>query len=240
MDSYFYYSSIRRTTIQVLNVFNNVKVGKYDRHGELRREVPVPLKLMPKEKFYYWTYDKRHEKRLPMMAMNLTGMAYDEGRAVNLRERISTKVEAGIIEFFNPVPYNFSYQLYLTSMFVSEHDQMLEQILPFFDPYVMVTVGIPEIDANYDVKLILSDASPDMPTEIPEEDYRVINWTLSLEAQAYILKPVADVKLIEQIYGNLYEGDRSKFMESISLSGHKDADDRIIAKYEILTEEPEG
>jgi len=47
------FDSLRRSIVQFLNIFNNIKVHKYNDAGEVTKEIKVPLKLAGKQKFYY-------------------------------------------------------------------------------------------------------------------------------------------------------------------------------------------
>jgi hypothetical protein len=73
------------------------------------------------------------------------------------------------------IPYTIDYQLAISSLYHNELDQILEQIMPYFTPYVMIRVNIPEIDNYFDCKVILTNVTPDVGIEIPEDNYRTIN-----------------------------------------------------------------
>lgn len=76
MNKYFYFSSIRSVTIQLMNAFSDIKVMKY--LGDERvKEVEVPIKYSTKEKFYWWLFDKKQEKRLPIMSIHMTSLSYN-------------------------------------------------------------------------------------------------------------------------------------------------------------------
>jgi hypothetical protein len=51
-------------------------------------------------------------------------------------------------------------------------EQILEQILPFFNPFVMVNVTLPEIDLSYDAKVILGTVSPETETTLAMDESR--------------------------------------------------------------------
>ena len=53
MENYFYFSSLRKTILQFLDMFNNINIAKYDSDGTIIKYVKVPIKLAPKQKFYY-------------------------------------------------------------------------------------------------------------------------------------------------------------------------------------------
>lgn len=256
MNTFFYYKSIRKTTIQFLNVFNDIKVGKFDKDKEIIEYNKVPIKIASKEKFWHWIHERKYEKRLPAIAVNLVGCNYDPDRTIDTTQIFSQKTSSitqdEVNQFFAPVPYNLNYQLTIGSLFMGEMDQILEQILPWFTPNIEITLYFPEIDASYNVKVVLDNASPDYDTNIAEDDYRILNWTLDFTVKTYLLKPVRDTKIIKKINANLYSNnltyppsgdgnpDSSGYMETIQTSGYKTEDGDIISKYEILTEIPDG
>ena len=49
----FMFDTLRRSTVQFMNIFNNIQVYKYNDKGEITRTIQVPLKLASKQKFYY-------------------------------------------------------------------------------------------------------------------------------------------------------------------------------------------
>jgi hypothetical protein len=112
-----------------------------------------------------------------MMAGNITGI--DSAIDTRLINDTSTiQVSAGntvISDYPMPTPYNVSFDLAITAEYSSEIDQIIEQILPFFNPAIFTTINIPEINNSFDVKIVLNSASLDESLEIPETDYRTIN-----------------------------------------------------------------
>ena len=54
-------------------------------------------------------------------------------------------------------------------------EQILEQILPFFNPFLMLNVVIPEIDFNYDAKVILGTVSPETETTLAMDATRPVS-----------------------------------------------------------------
>lgn len=202
MDTYFYFSSIRSISVQLMNVFSNMRVKKYINEEDVR-DIEVPLKYSTKEKFYWYIFDKKNEKRLPMMSLHLTSMAYDTNRATErnakLISNIGTSEKPEYIEMLSPVPYTFGYQLNIGSKYLSEADQVLEQILPYFRPFIMINVEIPDANFNYDCKVILNSCSPDIPEELGDDSYRLVKWSLDFTVYGYIMTPNTESNIIKKI-----------------------------------------
>ena len=202
MDKYFYFSSIRSVTVQLMNVFSDLKVMKYV-DGESVKEVEVPIKYSTKEKFYWWIYDKKQEKRLPMMSFNMTSLSYDiqrqTERTSKLHYNIGTDDDPTIIEIMKPVPYKMGYQLNIASVYLSEAEQVLEQILPYFSPFIMLNIKIPDAYMSYDAKCILNGCSLDVPEDMMEDTQRLVKWSLDLSVDGLIMAPHTTSSLIKEI-----------------------------------------
>jgi hypothetical protein len=50
MRNFFYFGTIRKTIIQFLDIFKDLKIAKYDENGDIIKYVEVPVKFMPKQK----------------------------------------------------------------------------------------------------------------------------------------------------------------------------------------------
>ncbi len=232
MDNYFHFNIFRKTTIQFLNIFNNIKIAKYNSNGSVKSYYKVPLKYAPKQKFFYWLYERKHEVRLPVMA----GFITDVSPAINERgtnKNIILKSCDGKSIHKNLIPITINYQLSISSLYLSEIDQIIEQILPYFSPYVITQINIPELNNSFDCKVILDNISPEEDVEIPEDNYRTINWNLDFTVHSYILQPMSESKYIETININFKDNDNNNLYETVSVSGEQDLDGNIITSFEI-------
>lgn len=238
MDKYYYFKTLRKTIIQFLNIFNNIKIAKYNNNGDIIKHITIPIKLAHKQKFYYWLYDRKHEKRFPSIGVSINGLTPAiNSRGVNKTANIYC--DNNILKNF--IPYDLSLTLSIATLHMVESDQILEQILPFFDPYVMMRVNIDEINSYFDSKVLLESVSPELETEIPENDYRSIIWNLEFNTNTYFIKPITESKKIHDIYLNLKDKsyydetlEGSGYFETLHVSGYEDDSGKIISDYEIL------
>ena len=130
---------------------------------------------------------------------------------------------------------------------MSDTDQILEQIFPYFDPFIFLKVKIPELNSTFDVKVLFQSCTPEIISEIPDEDYRIINYTLDFQLQTYMFKPLETTGIIEKIAtqysltedtftanigsGTLSAGPSGGFQGLIIGQGY-DSDGDLIASYE--------
>ena len=215
MKNFFYLKALRRTIIQFLDIFNNIRVGKYDSEGNVIKYVNVPVKLAGKDKTWMWLRDQKQEKITPMISAQMTGVTFAEDRAAGKHEYVNTSLDNNAItRYLNPIPYDLDFSIGILGQYMVELDQILEQILAYFNPYIMIRVDIPEIGANYEVKVISQASSLDFPITMGEEDYRLLTWTIPFTIQTFLFRPSVDVGIIEKLFINFYT-DRDVFGERV-------------------------
>jgi hypothetical protein len=208
MKNFFYLKALRRTIIQFLDIFNNIRIGKYDANGNVTKYVNVPVKLAGKDKTWMWLRDQKQEKITPMISAQMTGVTFSEERAAGRHEYVNTALDNNVLtRYLNPVPYDLDFSVGILGQYMVELDQILEQILAYFNPYVFIRIDIPEIGANYEVKVISQSSSLDFPVTMGEEDYRLLTWTLPFTIQTYLFRPAVDVSVIEKLFINFYTNE---------------------------------
>jgi hypothetical protein len=165
--NYFYNESMRRMTIAFGQIFNNIQIKRKDSTGTVIQSIPVPLAYAPKEKFLVRldqqaSLDNREFAiTLPRMGFEITGISYDGSRKLTRVQKyktVKTGAEGKILNYnYTPVPYNISYGLYVFTATAESGLQIIEQILPYFQPDYTVTVNaIPEMNIKRDVPIILN------------------------------------------------------------------------------------
>lgn len=204
MRDFFWVSSIRKTTIEFLNIFRNIRVAKYDENGNFAQYVTLPIKNANKEKFYYWLKDRKHEKRFPILGVSMAGIELDRNRLANKKYEsyFTTSDTTGsktMKEYYNISPWTITYNVEIVSLYVIEMDQILEQILPYFNPENFVRVNIPEIENTINVKVLMLGATKNGDTTIDMGDYRYVSWSLTFQAQTYLFRPIKDVSMVEEV-----------------------------------------
>ena len=172
----------------------------------------VPLAYGPKQKFLArldQTPDptnKRVQITLPRISFEINGIQYDSSRKVSPTQKI--KVAKDVDENKNvymPVPYNLSFELAIISKNQEDGMQILEQILPFFQPHYNLSVKlIPEIDDTRDVPVVLTNVDYEDSYEGDFASRRAIIYTLQFTVKTYLYGPVTDAKIIKKVVTDMY------------------------------------
>ena len=92
-----------------------------------------------------------------------------------------------------PVPYNIGFQLNILTKLQDDSLQILEQILPFFQPAFTLTIDlVDQIGEKRDVPLVLNNISFTDDYEGDFDTRRALIYTLDFTAKTYMFGPIAD------------------------------------------------
>ena len=213
--TYFYNESMRRMTIGFGQIFNNIQIKRKDSSGNVVQSIRVPLAYAPKEKFLARLdqqaslSDREFSITLPRMSFEISGISYDASRKLTRVQKYKT-VKSGIdgkVLNFNyvPVPYNISYNLYSFTASAEAGLQIIEQILPFFQPDFTVTINaIPELNIKRDIPIVLNSVNYEDTYEGDFSRRRAVIYTLGFTAKTYLFGPASTQKVIKQTQTDTY------------------------------------
>ena len=211
----FYNQSFRKLIIAFGQIFNNVVIQRTNSTGGVTARIKVPLAYAPKEKFLVRLDQQANlESRefattLPRMGFEITGLAYDSSRKLTRVQKYS-KVKSGedgkkMNYNYSPVPYNISMNLYVFTATAEDGLQIIEQILPFFQPDYTVTVNVvPDLDIKRDIPIVLGNIGYEDTYDGDFTNRRAVIYTLSFTAKTYLFGPMNNQGVIKQTQADLY------------------------------------
>ena len=194
---HFYHASIRRFVSAFGSLFNDIKVPRSN--GSTLR---VPLSYGPKEKFLARLDEQVDLQapqvaiKLPRMSFEILNIAYDGASKLNRNNRILV----GEKLYYTYAPYNISLSLSIMAKNQDDALQIIEQIIPYFQPEYTITIKESVSDLlKTDVPITLS--SIDM-SEDYEGDFmsrRAIIYTLSFDAKVRFYGPERQTGVIKRV-----------------------------------------
>ena len=193
MFEYFYNEIMRRTIIAFGTLFNGITV-KQD-GGDIR----VPLAYGPIQKFLARIeqspdLNKPMAITLPRMSFEYTGMTYDPTRKLTQTQQIVVKNPSDGTDTkkqYMPVPYNMQFELGIMCKLNDDALQIVEQILPYFQPSYNITVElVSSIKEKRDIPIVLENITMQDDYEGDYERRRVLIYTLRFTAKTYLFGPV--------------------------------------------------
>jgi hypothetical protein len=201
----FYHETIRKIIVSFGTIFNNIQIVRKNSSGNITQSMKVPLAYGPKQKFLTRiredaSISKTTAITLPRIAFEIQTLSYDTTRKLNRVTKIrktSAKGSGKLETQYMPVPYNVDLQLFVMAKSGDDALQIIEQILPFFQPEYTITVN-----DNLDMK-----QKRDIPIVLTGIDYyegdfttrRAIIYTLSFTAKFYLYGPVTSQSVIKSV-----------------------------------------
>ena len=213
--SHFYNEIIRKNIVGFGTLFNNITLKKVDPSDgtTVLEEEKVPLAYGPKAKFLTRLeqnpdVDRKIAITLPRIYFEMTGIQYDSSRKTSpIQKYRKVQIEDGneVAEQYVPVPYTLEFQLGIIAKSQDDGLQILEQILPYFQPSFNITLNmIPDMDEKRDVAITLNNVQYDDAWDDSFLERRYITWELSFTAKSYIYGPYDQASVINKAI--VYEG----------------------------------
>jgi len=198
LGTYFYHEILRKTVIGFGTLFNNISVRHKDTSGTTFSTLKVPLAYGPMQKFLARIQQEPNLDRdiaitLPRLSFEMQGLQYDPTRKTGIAQTFLTRNGTNAKKVYMPVPYNISFELSIMAKLSDDALQILEQIVPYFQPSFNITINlISSIGEKKDIPIILESINYSDQYEGGFESRRTISYTLAFTAKTYLFGPVAD------------------------------------------------
>lgn len=212
-NNVFYHGIIRKTIVAFGNLFSNIYIDRKQGNsvtGETIQRLQVPLAYSNKEKWIVrLDSDPNLENylttTLPRMAFEITGYSYDATRKVNKMQRLERRDDSDATTTTqSPVPYNIDVSLYILTKTQEDGLQIIEQILPTFQPeYTLSIKSIPEMEIIQDIPIILNSVSVEDDYEGDFSSRRFVTHTLSFTIKTNLFGKVSASGYITQVHANV-------------------------------------
>jgi hypothetical protein len=194
------------------NLFNEIKLARYDTNGKELESFLVPIVYGGKEKYVSRlegdpNLDKKVQVSLPIMSFELVNMNYDSARKLNTNFKNTVASGTTALAVYNPVPFDFEFQLFVYVRNIEDGAQIVEKILPFFTPDYTVSVNlIPEMNVVKQLPILLKDISQDIDYEGEyDSKVRTVIWTLNFTIKGYLYGQVSQPKIIRNSITNIID-----------------------------------
>lgn len=195
---------IRKIVIGFGNLFDNIKLYRFDSDQNTTEQVLVPIAYATKERYVMRlqddpNLDKKVKLSLPRMSFEMAGLKYDSTRKQNTNLKNFKETEDGILQQYLPVPYDFDFNLYIYVRNIEDGTQIIEHILPFFTPDYTIKLNlIPEMGIIKEIPVVLNSTTHDIIYEGPREnDTRMVIWTLNFTVKGFIFGKTSETNVIK-------------------------------------------
>ena len=215
LGTYTYHEIIRKTIVGFGTLFNDIEIRRTGEGGRIEA-MKVPLSYGPKQKFLarleqQATQEQPVQMVLPRIAFEVKNISYDSSRKVSPIQTIKAvdpDNDAKVRRAYMPVPYNIDFELAIIAKNSDDAVQIVEQILPYFQPSFNITLNLVSvIGEKKDVPITLTSISYEDDYEGDYMKRRAIIYTLQFSTKTYLYGPVSDKKVLSRRYCRcLYKG----------------------------------
>ena len=211
LGAYTYNKIIRKCVIGFGTLFNNIECRKENKDGSVYSRMKVPLAYGPRQKFLarleqQADLNQKVAITVPRLSFEMTGISYDSSRKLAPTTlTVKSKDASSVNKQFTPVPYNIDFELNVISKTNDEALEILEQILPVFQPSYQITIKmVDEMNDYRDIPIILNSINYSDDYEGSFDDKKITLVSLSFTVKAYIFGPVGTQGPIKKAKADIY------------------------------------
>ena len=211
----FYHETVRNVIVAFGTMFNNINIVRKDNNGTITQSMKVPLAYGPKQKWLTRldtdpSLASAVAITLPRLGFEIGSLTYDATRKLNRVQKFkkvkSSSSNANKLDTqFMPVPYNMDITLYAMAKNSDDALQIVEQILPFFQPdYTLTLNDMADMGIKRDVPIILNDVGYEDNYQGDFESRRAIIYTMGFTTKFYLYGPVTSSSVIKTVQVDQY------------------------------------
>lgn len=211
LDQRYYWGTIRKAIVAFGNMFNSITIEKKGPNNTtyLQR---VPLSYSPKQKFLAKINQQPNVDKnsmqviLPRMGFEMVAVDYDPNRKISpIQQSRTLDGVTNSSTQYAPTPYNLTVLLYIYARNQDEGLQIVEQILPYFNPdYNLTLKAIPELNIQNDLPILLNTIGFEDDYEGDFVTRRSVTWTLGFTLKLNFYGPVSKTGIIRKVVANTF------------------------------------
>jgi len=218
LGTYYYHEIMRKTIVSFGTLFNQIYIRHDDSTGNTYSEMKVPLAYGPSQKFLarleqQADLNKPVQITLPRMSFEMTSVNYDSTRKTGVTQTFKASDGTNMKKVYMPVPYNVGFELNVLTKLNDDALQIVEQILPYFQPSFNLTVDlVKSIGEKRDIPIVLDSINFQDDYEGDFSTRRALIYTLNFTAKTYLFGPIAESSegLIKKVQVDYYPDTNTK------------------------------
>ena len=205
---HFYHATTRKAVAIFGTLFNNLKVIRKDGNGNVLNQIKVPLAYGPKQKFLARIdsttgSDASMALKLPRVAFEITNLTLDSTQKMQKRNQVieNHATDSNKKKTLNHiVAYDIGMSLYILAKNQDDGLQIMEQILPYFQPEYTVTITpVDGFQYKQDVPIVLTSVAIQDDYEGDFITRRALIYQLDFNMKMKYFGPTKDQGVIKEI-----------------------------------------
>lgn len=218
---FFYHQTTKKIIVAFATIFDEITIETD--HGDI---ITVPLVFSQKEK---WIDDLNkgvefdmdgltYDTVFPRMGFELSGINFAPERHVNPLNRFEDETEDGDeVMMYNRIPYDITFDLFIGARKLEDTLKVVEQIIPFFNPELTVTIkDKQDFKLETNIPIVLNSAAVQIDYQGSLDTRRTILWTLNFTAKAFYYPDVRESRRIKQTILNYGDTDYDRIFTRLT------------------------
>jgi hypothetical protein len=215
-NAHYYHQLTKKAVILFGRLFDDISiVRKNDQTGKEVSRFLVPIIYAPKEKMVTRIFSdpdltRQLQAILPRMSFEISGITYDASRKQNSLLKAAKPITGGSTasSAYMGAPYDLNFQLNVYARNIDDGTQIVEQILPFFNPDFTVSASmVPDLGFIKDIPVVLNNVTNSIEYEGNYDSVRYVYWTLNFTMKLHYYGPVTTPKIIRTVYANIHNNE---------------------------------
>jgi len=227
--NYFYHEKIRKCVSLFGRLFNDIYVIRKNSSGGGVSQLKVPLSYAPRQRYLERIRENADlvnntsvAIKLPRMSFEITNFSYDTSRQLTKMSTFNTVGTANTNrkKFFPPVPWTLMFQLNIYGKNQDDVLQVVEQVIPYFNPQYTLTIKpfpTDYPDFKEDIPIIIQSLGFQDDFEGSYEQRRTIVYQLDFEMKVSFHGPVNTSNVIRTAKAELFNMGAGFLDSDISL-----------------------
>ena len=217
--NYYYHQRIRKAVATFGAMFNDIYVLRKDSSGGVISTQKVPLSYGPRSKFLDrirefpdLQTDTKVAIKLPRLSFEITNISYDPARQLPKVNQTLQAVPGSVLtrsKIQQVVPYILSFQLSAYAKNQDDALQIVEQVIPYFNPQYTLTIQPFEDFSTIkeDVPIILTGVVLNDEYEGAMESRRTIVYTMDFDMHVIFHGPITSSGIIRSAITDILNAD---------------------------------
>ena len=223
--THFYHATMRKSVAVFGTLFNDIHVVRKKSDGSIVNQIRVPLAYGPKQKFLARLdqetgFDAPMAIKLPRMAFEITSLELDVIQKGQKRNKIVEDHGSDVKKkktIQNYTAYNIGMQLSILAKNQDDGLQIIEQILPYFQPeYTLTIKPVSGFNLKQDVPVILTGVAIDDQYEGDFTERRVLTYTLDFQMKMKFYGPTVDQGVIREVNLDFENQTSGEFFQGLN------------------------
>ena len=203
----FYHGTVRKAITAFGSLFTDIYIDRInEKTGKADQTIKIPLLYSPRQQSIATieatpeSYEQEFQSILPRMGFEIVGLQYDPSRQISQTQytmaQRDSKTQSSL---YAPAPYIISITLSIYTRNQDDGWQIVEQIIPLFNPdYNVNKNSMPDLGLEEDIPIILNSVNFNDMYDGTYAERRMIIWDLSFSLKLNFFGPVRKTSVIKR------------------------------------------